>query len=133
MFDFGFWELAIIGAIALVVIGPDKMPALARKAGLYAGKASKFINKVKKDINEELKADELKDIKGQLTMTGEDSALSQAFKETKEDLEAIKREANSITDMPENTEKDGTAEKDGDFSSKNFIENGPTKKANLDK
>ncbi len=111
MFDFGFWEIAIIGVIALVVVGPDKMPALARKAGLYAGKASKFINKVKKDINEELKTDELKEIKGQLTMTGEDSVFSQAFKETKEDLEAIKREANSITDMPANTKKDPEAEK----------------------
>ena len=111
MFDFGFWELAIIAVIALVIVGPDKMPALARKAGIYAGKASKFINKVKKDINEELKADELKEIKGQLTMTGEDSVFSQAFKETKEDLEAIKREANSITDMPANTKKDPEAEK----------------------
>jgi sec-independent protein translocase protein TatB len=111
MFDFGFWELAIIAVIALVIVGPDKMPALARKAGIYAGKASKFINKVKKDINEELKADELKEIKGQLTMTGEDSVFSQAFKETKEDLEAIKREANSITDMPANTKKDPETEK----------------------
>ena len=48
MFDFGFWELAIIGVITLIIVGPDKMPALAKKAGVYAGKASRFINKIKR-------------------------------------------------------------------------------------
>ena len=54
MFDFGFWEIAIIGIIALIVVGPEKMPSLARKAGLYLGKFNKFLNKIKSDINEEL-------------------------------------------------------------------------------
>jgi sec-independent protein translocase protein TatB len=112
VFDFGFWEIAIIGVIALVVVGPDKMPALARKAGTYAGKASKFVNKIKREINEELKADELKEIKDQLNVTGKDSVISQAFKETKEDLAAIKREASSITEMSDNTKKDSDAKKD---------------------
>ena len=44
MFDFGFWEFAIIGIIILVVVGPEKMPSLARKAGIYAGKLNKFIS-----------------------------------------------------------------------------------------
>ena len=60
VFDFGLWEIAIIGIITLIVVGPEKMPALARKAGLYAGKFKKFITKIKTDINDELKADELK-------------------------------------------------------------------------
>jgi len=38
MFDFGFWEIAIVGIITLIVVGPEKMPSLARKAGLYFGK-----------------------------------------------------------------------------------------------
>ena len=62
------------------------MPALARKAGTYAGKASKFVNKIKREINEELKADELKEIKDQLNVTGKDSVIPQAFKETKAHL-----------------------------------------------
>ena len=69
------------------------MPALARKAGSYAGKATKFINKVKKEINDELKSDELKEIKKQLIITNEDSVLSQVFKETKSDFEKIQQEA----------------------------------------
>ena len=61
MFDFGFWEIAIIGIITLIVVGPEKMPAIARKAGLYFGKLNRFFNKVKSDINEELRMDEIKD------------------------------------------------------------------------
>ena len=61
MFDFGFWEIAIIGIITLIVVGPTRMPGLARKAGLYFGKFNNFINKIKKDINDELKADELRE------------------------------------------------------------------------
>ena len=60
MFDFGLWEIAIIGIITLIVVGPEKMPSLARKAGLYAGKFKKFISKIKNDINNEIEADELK-------------------------------------------------------------------------
>ena len=54
MFDFGFWEIAIIGVITLIVVGPERLPALARKAGVIMGKLNKFLNKVKADINEEL-------------------------------------------------------------------------------
>ena len=61
MFDFGFWEIAIIGVITLIVVGPERLPALARKAGVIMGKLNKFLNKVKADINEELKTDELKE------------------------------------------------------------------------
>lgn len=104
MFDFGFWEVAIIGTIVLVVVGPDKMPALARKAGGYAGKAKKFINKVKKEMNDELNADELKDVKDKLIITNEDSVLSQVFKEAKSDFDKIKQEAD-ISDIGGQTEK----------------------------
>jgi sec-independent protein translocase protein TatB len=104
MFDFGFWEIAIIGVIALIVVGPDKMPALARKAGSYAGKATKLINKVKKEINEELNAEELKEVKDQLIITNEDSVLSQVFKETKTDFEKIKHEVD-IRDIDAQHEK----------------------------
>jgi len=104
MFDFGFWEIAIIGVITLVVVGPEKMPEIARKAGSYAGKASKFINKVKKEIDDELKADELNEIKDQLIITNENSELTQVFKEAKSDFEEIKQEVD-ITDNDAQPEK----------------------------
>lgn len=60
MFDIGFWELAVIMVVALVVIGPDKLPGIARSAGKWVGKARYFIASVKQDVSKELRAEELK-------------------------------------------------------------------------
>jgi sec-independent protein translocase protein TatB len=84
MFDFGFWEIAIIGVITLIVVGPERLPALARKAGIFAGKLNKFLNKVKADINEELKTDELKD---HLSMADEKSIISDITNEAKSSVD----------------------------------------------
>ena len=95
MLDFGFWEIAIIGIITLIVVGPDKMPALARKAGLYAGKFNKFVRKIKTDINEELKADELKK---QLSIKSDDLSLSQTLKDAKSGIDEIKQEGRKLAE-----------------------------------
>ncbi|VAW94982.1 Twin-arginine translocation protein TatB [hydrothermal vent metagenome] len=58
--DFSFSEFAIIGIVALLVIGPDKLPGLARTAGLWVGKVRGFINSVKTEIDTELKMEEFK-------------------------------------------------------------------------
>ncbi len=58
--DFSFAEFAIIGIVALLVIGPDKLPGLARTAGLWVGKVRNFISSVKTEIDAELKMDEVK-------------------------------------------------------------------------
>ena len=86
MFDFGFWEIAIIGIITLIVVGPEKMPAIARKAGLYFGKLNRFFNKVKSDINEELRMDEIKD---EMSMDEEKIIISEV-------TEVIQSSANSL-------------------------------------
>ncbi|SVA30721.1 uncharacterized protein METZ01_LOCUS83575 [marine metagenome] len=95
MFDFGFWEIAIIGIITLIVVGPEKMPALARKAGLYVGKFKKFVSKIQNDINNEIKSEELKE---QLTIKDEESLLSQTVEEAKSSIDEIKKEAAKISD-----------------------------------
>ncbi|MBT6633902.1 MAG: twin-arginine translocase subunit TatB [Gammaproteobacteria bacterium] len=84
MFDFGFWEIAIIGVITLIVVGPERLPALARKAGVIMGKLNKFLNKVKVDINEELKTDELKE---HLSMDDEKSIISDISNEAKSSVD----------------------------------------------
>lgn len=60
MFDIGFWELAIIGVVALLVIGPDKLPGVARTAGKWIGRTRRFVTQVKGDIDRELKQEELR-------------------------------------------------------------------------
>ena len=89
MFDFGFWEIAIIGVITLIVVGPERMPSLARKAGLYFGKLNRFFNKVKSDINEELKMDEIKE---QMSMDDEKIILSEVTEDIQSSAYSLKQE-----------------------------------------
>ena len=60
MFDIGFWELTLIGVVALLVVGPDRLPALARTVGLWVGRIRRYVSSVRDDIEREIKADELK-------------------------------------------------------------------------
>lgn len=60
MFDIGFWELVFILVIALLVVGPERLPRVARTAGLWVGKVRGFVVSVKADIDRELAAEELK-------------------------------------------------------------------------
>lgn len=62
MFDIGFLELVVIGVVALVVVGPERLPRLARTAGLWLGRARRTLATVKAEIDSELKAEELKEI-----------------------------------------------------------------------
>ncbi|MCA3218563.1 MAG: twin-arginine translocase subunit TatB [Burkholderiales bacterium] len=60
MFDFSFGELALIGTVALVVLGPERLPRVARTVGDWVGKAQRYVNQVKTDINREMELAELK-------------------------------------------------------------------------
>jgi sec-independent protein translocase protein TatB len=62
MFDIGALELILIGVVALLVVGPERLPKLARTAGLWAGKARHAFQSVKQEIDREIKAEELKEI-----------------------------------------------------------------------
>ncbi len=54
MFDIGFWELAIIGIVALVVVGPERLPGLIRTAGHWSGKIRQMASSVKSDLQHEI-------------------------------------------------------------------------------
>lgn len=60
MFDIGFWELLIIAVVALIVVGPEKLPRMVRVAGLWLGRANAQFQSVKNDIAKELRAEELR-------------------------------------------------------------------------
>ena len=62
MFDMGFTELMLIGIVALVVIGPERLPGVARTAGKYVGRLKRFMTTIKADVEQELRADELRQI-----------------------------------------------------------------------
>lgn len=58
MFDIGFWELALIFALGLVVLGPEKLPKVASKLGRYAGQARRMARTLTAQIQEEMDAEE---------------------------------------------------------------------------
>ncbi len=63
MIDFGFDKIALIGAVALIVIGPEKLPKLARTVGHLFGKAQRYVADVKAEVNRSIELDELKKMK----------------------------------------------------------------------
>jgi sec-independent protein translocase protein TatB len=65
MFDVGFSELMVIAVVALVVIGPERLPAVARTLGHLFGRLQRYVNDVKADISREIELDELKKFKNQ--------------------------------------------------------------------
>ena len=67
MFDIGFSELMVIGVVALLVIGPEKLPKVARTLGHLLGRAQRYVNDVKSDINREIQLDELKKLQAEVT------------------------------------------------------------------
>lgn len=67
MFDIGFSELIVIGIVALVVIGPERLPKVARTVGLLLGRAQRYVNDVKSDISREMQLDELKKLQTEVT------------------------------------------------------------------
>lgn len=67
MFDVSFGEILIIAVVALIVIGPEKLPKVARTLGLLAGRMQRYVATVKGDIERELKADELRKIHSDVT------------------------------------------------------------------
>jgi sec-independent protein translocase protein TatB len=67
MFDVGLSELMVIAIVALVVIGPERLPKVARTAGLLLGRLQRYVSDVKSDINREIQLDELKKLQQQMT------------------------------------------------------------------
>lgn len=60
MFEIGFLEIFLLGVIALLVVGPDRLPGLARTVGVWVGKAQRLVGQVRADIEREVRADELR-------------------------------------------------------------------------
>jgi len=66
MFDFGFSELVVIAVVALIVVGPERLPKVARTAGHLLGRLQRYVSDVKSDIKREMQLDELKALQQQV-------------------------------------------------------------------
>ena len=95
MFDVGFSELLLTALVALLVIGPERLPKVARTIGLWTGRARRFVNQVKEDIDREMKAEELKRVmQEQAKSAGIHEIIEETrgtIKETRETIDEAKR------------------------------------------
>jgi sec-independent protein translocase protein TatB len=90
MFDVGFWELVMVGVVALLVVGPERLPKLAYELGLWIGRLQRYVRNARFQIENEIHNYEIKnslqqstrmleDIKSELNETARDPWLSPAY------------------------------------------------------
>lgn len=106
MFDIGFWELSVLGIVALLVIGPERLPGVARTVGAWVGRGKRFISSVKADIDQELRTDELKRI---LEKQKSLNPLHEIMEETSDSLKEVGRETTkTLNDAKKEHETDSS-------------------------
>ena len=113
MIDFGFDKIALIGAVALIVIGPEKLPRVARTVGHLLGKAQRYVADVKAEVNRSIELDELKKMKTQFEDAARDvgQAVNQEVNQAAAEFNSIGAEWKSDLDMTGSAASlpDGTA------------------------
>lgn len=85
MLDLGISKMALIGVVALIVVGPEKLPRVARTVGTLLGKAQRYVADVKAEVNRAMDLDELKKMKESVEQAGRD--VEQGLRSTQADLE----------------------------------------------
>lgn len=98
MFDLGFTEMVLIGIVALIVIGPERLPGVARTAGKYFGRLKRFMTTVKADVEQELRADELREIlaQQQQQLNSLKDTINDAGREIEKEADALNQAGNEI-------------------------------------
>ena len=106
MFDIGFWEICLIGVIALLVVGPEKLPKVARTAGMWVGRAQRMVSSIKQDIDKELRLQELQES----LLKNERDEIHQFVEETKGSVSEINQTVRSSTTLPPNETSSNSTE-----------------------
>jgi sec-independent protein translocase protein TatB len=116
MFDIGFSELMVIGVVALIVIGPQRLPRVARTAGLLFGRLQRYVAEVKADINREIELDELRKLQSTMQDTAKEieqsvssqmqyveNEVKQAEQDTRETVQQAVAPMSGISLLPDET------------------------------
>lgn len=100
MFDISFAEMLIIFIVALIVIGPERLPRVARTMGHLLGRARRYVDNVKSDIQHEIELDELKHLKNSVQETTHsiEQSLKQEFDQiqTTTDMNTVEKTKNPV-------------------------------------
>lgn len=94
MFDIGFSELLVIGIVALLVIGPERLPKVARTAGHLFGRMQRYVTDLKADINREMHLDELNKLQEEFRQQAAsmEQTVAQEARQTEQQLKAVAEE-----------------------------------------
>jgi sec-independent protein translocase protein TatB len=103
MFDFSFSELMLIMVVALIVIGPERLPKVARTMGLLWGRAQRYVNGVKADIERDMAIDEYRKLqqKAQAEASAIESSLKDATLKADQQLQEIKETVANLSSPQE--------------------------------
>tara|TARA_S200000501_G_scaffold378374_1_gene440626 strand:+ start:627 stop:1130 length:504 start_codon:yes stop_codon:yes gene_type:complete len=124
MIDLGITQIALIGAVALVVVGPEKLPGVAKMAGKLFGRAQRYINGVKEEVNREMQMDEIKKMQNSIVSAAKElnNSVSKEIEDAEQDFsEAISEANNAFSAINKHstiTDKDNIYEKARGFQKK---------------
>jgi sec-independent protein translocase protein TatB len=96
VFDIAFSEILVIAVVALVVIGPERLPKVARTLGHMFGRLQRYVNEVKADINREMELDELRKLQGEVQSAARDleSSMTNAAREVETGVRSVETQLN---------------------------------------
>jgi sec-independent protein translocase protein TatB len=97
MFEIGFWEMVLVGVVAMIVVGPERLPGLARTAGLWLGKARRMVADVKAEVDREL---HLEEIKQSLREQGHLTEINDIKQDLADRVKAIQQDIQAEFDDP---------------------------------
>src|SRR5215217_1679116 len=102
MFDIGFSELMVIAVVALIVIGPERLPKVARTLGHLFGRMQRYVNDVKADISREMELEELKKLQASMQDAARsfEQSVTREVNATESELQKIAQEANPTPLLP---------------------------------
>ena len=97
MFDVGFSEIVVIGVVALIVIGPERLPKAARTVGLLFGRLQRYVGDVKADINREMELDELRKLQKQVQGAAQElrTSVESAAHDVQQGVRGVEEQLNS--------------------------------------
>jgi len=102
MFDIGFSELMVIAVVALIVIGPERLPKVARTLGHLFGRMQRYVNDVKADISREMELEELKKLQTSMQEAARsfEQSVTSEVRSAETELQKIAQEANPTPAPP---------------------------------
>jgi sec-independent protein translocase protein TatB len=91
MFDFGFSEMVVVAVIGLIVLGPERLPRVAKQAGQWLGKLQRYVSDVKSDINRQMELDDLRKLQSEVkdAASNLESTFRSSVSETQSEFDSI--------------------------------------------